>query len=199
MENIFPVNPLSGVVAEEETEDYHRRIITGILESYNSNYDVLAETIQNAVDAVEDAHFLDLAAPFEIHVHINLADNWVGVLDTGVGLSQSQVAKAFAPNVSFKTDARIISARGTKYPYRGYKGVGLTFLSYGTNDFVIHSKEQNGELVKGRMRYARAWVMRGRDDYPEIVPDETQSPLEMLSRGTYVRVQLTSPKISEYG
>ena len=66
MENIFPVNPLSGVVAEEETEDYHRRIITGILESYNSNYDVLAETIQNAVDAVEDAHFLDLAAPFEI-------------------------------------------------------------------------------------------------------------------------------------
>jgi hypothetical protein len=41
--------------------------------------------------------------------------------------------------------------------YRGYKGVGLTFLAYGTDDIVIHSK-QDGVLTKARMKYGRVWA-----------------------------------------
>ena len=35
--------------------EYRQNLISGILESYNSNYDVFAEVIQNAIDAIEDA------------------------------------------------------------------------------------------------------------------------------------------------
>ena len=45
----LPANPLEKIVMEDED---HRRRITGILESYNSSYDILAESVQNALDAV---------------------------------------------------------------------------------------------------------------------------------------------------
>jgi hypothetical protein len=51
----FPVDPLSYIGNKDETE-YRRRTIRGVLESYHGNYDVLAESVQNAVDAVEDAY-----------------------------------------------------------------------------------------------------------------------------------------------
>ena len=61
----LPADPLATIVA---APDYHRLRITGILESYNSNYDVLTELVQNAVDAVEDAFFSDLDLPYHIPI-----------------------------------------------------------------------------------------------------------------------------------
>jgi len=125
----FPVNPLERVFSRQEIQ---RRTVAGILESYNGNYDVLTELIQNAVDAIEDAFLSELPEPFVVKVHINLQDNWLSVLDTGTGMNQVQAVEAFAPNASFKNNSLIIQKRG-KNSYRGYKGVGLTFLAYGTD------------------------------------------------------------------
>src|SRR5229473_2943174 len=97
----FPVDPLQRVSGGMDVE-YRRRTVEGILESYHSNYDVLAEAVQNAVDAVEDAKLGELKAPYLIEVTVNLADNWIGILDTGVGMSPEEVTSAFAPHVSFK-------------------------------------------------------------------------------------------------
>jgi len=76
----FPFDPLDAVTT---TAEDRRRVISGILESYNSNYDVLAEAVQNAVDAVEDAALLKLKGPFLIEVTVNLTENSIEVLDTG--------------------------------------------------------------------------------------------------------------------
>jgi hypothetical protein len=186
----FPVDPLRLVSGGMDVE-YRRRTVEGILESYHSNYDVLAEAVQNAVDAVEDAKLGELKPPFLIEVTVNLADNWVGILDTGVGMSLEEVTSAFAPHVSFKQGSQAKSKRDKKNLYRGYKGVGLTFLAYGTDDIVIHSK-QNDLLTKARMKYGRVWAMGERSDPALMIEEAGTSPLDSYTRGTYIQVQFSA-------
>ncbi|MCC6861722.1 MAG: ATP-binding protein [Bryobacterales bacterium] len=190
----WPVDPLDRVTGTSDAE-FRRRTIEGILQSYHSNYDVPAEALQNAVDAVEDAKLTGLPAPYSIEVTVNMTDNWLGVLDTGIGMSFDEVTSAFAPNVSFKSAGK--SKRERKNMYRGYKGVGLTFLAYGTDDITIHSKQSHGELVKARMRYGRSWAEGNRSQSAVMVEDTDPSPLDGRGRGTYIKVQFspsTRPK-----
>jgi hypothetical protein len=186
----FPVDPLENVTRMVDLE-YRRRTVEGILESYHSNYDVFSEAVQNAVDAVEDAKLSALAAPYVIAVTVNLAENWIGILDTGVGMTPEQVTSAFAPHVSFKEQSPAKTKRDRKSMYRGYKGVGLTFLAYSTDDIFIHSKRQGGVLTKARMQYGRAWAKAERSEPALMVEDTGSSPLESYKRGTYVRVQFS--------
>ncbi len=190
----FPIDPLDQLASRTE---YRQSLIAGILESYNSNYDVFAEVIQNAIDALEDARLSNLHPPYALEVTIHLGENWLGVLDTGIGMDQEQVSLAFAPSVSFKNAKELIQKRGSKNAYRGYKGVGLTFLAYGTDNVLIHSRQENGPLTKGRMQYGRAWVHGERDVPSQIVEDDGPSPLEQYSHGTYIQVHFsphTRPK-----
>jgi hypothetical protein len=137
-----------------------------------------------------------LPAPYSVDVAINLTENWISILDSGVGMSLEQVASACAPNVSFKNEAAS-GKRGKKHMYRGYKGVGLTFLAYGTDEIVIHSKNVSGEFTKARMEHGRLWAEGSRLEPALIVEDAGASPLEKSERGTYVKVQFspnTRPK-----
>lgn len=183
----FPLDPLI-IVSGGMDSEYRRRTVEGILESYHSNYDVLAESIQNAVDAVEDAKLAGMKAPYLIEVTVNLSENWIGVLDTGIGMSPVEVTSAFAPHISFKQKSEVNAKRDKKSPYRGYKGVGLTFLAYGTDEIVIHSK-QNDVITKARMKYGRAWATGERPEPALMVAELGSSPLDSHSRGTYVQVQ----------
>jgi len=98
----FPVDPLERGSGGNDIE-YRRRTVEGILESYHSNYDVLAEAVQNAVDAVEDAKLEELKAPYLIEVTVNLDGNWIGVLDTGIGMSGAQGVMADIEQVGLST------------------------------------------------------------------------------------------------
>ena len=191
----FPIDPLEqGTGLDME---YRRRTVEGILESYHTNFDVFSEGIQNAVDAVEDTKLAELDAPYLIEITVDLAKNWIGILDTGIGMTPEEVTSAFAPHVSFKQQSAVKKKRDKKSMYRGYKGVGLTFLAYGTDDILIHSKQQNGSLTKARMQYGRAWA-KGELDKPALmVEDSGPSPLDPYPRGTYVQIQFsqkTRPK-----
>jgi len=152
--------------------------------------------VQNAVDALEDAPLLEMAPPYLLEIVINLAENWLSVLDTGVGLASEDIVKAFRPHVSLKLDQSLRQRRGTVNSYRGYKGVGLTFLAYGTDDVRFHSK-RDGNLVKARMQYGQAWARGSREEPANIEADDDESPLDSHTRGTYVRIQFsptTRPK-----
>ena len=185
----YPLDPLEPVV---QNADYRRSVVSGVLESYNSNYDFLAEAVQNAVDAIEDAKLLKYSGPFRINVTINLSENYVSVLDTGVGMTETDLARAVAPHVTMKTNSEVLGRRGDKHSYRGYKGVGLTLLAYGTDDLRLHSKVEGSELVALRMRYGNAWARGARPDSAMVDKDEEDSPLKRLKRGTYLRMQFSS-------
>ena len=190
----YPHDPLATVI---QTGDYKRRLVSGVLESYNSNYDFLAESVQNAVDAIEDAKLRGYRGPFRLDVTVNLQENSVSVLDTGVGMTEHELSRAVTPHVSLKVDNKIIMRRGEKHSYRGYKGVGLTLLAYGTDDLTLHSKAESRELVALRMRYGNAWARGERQDSAMVDKDDDQSPLRRLKRGTFVRLQFspsTRPK-----
>src|SRR5262245_60138884 len=185
----FPADPLDEVKSEAA---YKRRMVLGVLESYNGNYDVLAEMIQNAVDAVEDAILSDLPRPYEIPVHVDMQANRLSVRDSGVGMSREQAIRAFAPSVSFKDTEILLKKRGTKRPYRGYKGVGLTFLAYGTDAIRLHSKHNDtGDFTTAKMQYGRSWAMGERSESAFVVEDTEASPLENCERGTFISVQLS--------
>lgn len=187
MPSPFPVDPLAEF---DPTEEYRRSVVNGILESYNSNYDFLVEAIQNAVDAIEDAALAKLPGPYLLEVTVNLKDNWLGVLDTGIGLGAEEIVKAFKPYVSLKQTDEMRTLRGVQNPYRGYKGVGLTFLAYETDDVRFHSKRDE-TLIKARMQYGHAWATGERDDIAHVDADDEASPLEDMPRGTYIRVQFS--------
>jgi hypothetical protein len=185
----FPVNPLDRMTFYSD-ESFKRRHIEGILESYNSNYDVLSELLQNSVDAVEDASLLGLGAPFAIEVTLNLKDNYVSVLDTGIGMSAAEIVHVCVPHASLKPHPGLTEKRGKRAPYRGYKGVGLTFLAYGTDDIEIHAK-RDGKTTKTRMQYGRAWAEGRRAEGAVLIETTAVSPLEKYDRGTFVRVQFS--------
>ncbi len=132
-----------------------------------------------------------------IHVVVDLDDNWISFLDSGVGMDSDQVACAFAPHVSFKT-ASTVGGKPVKrqHLHRGYKGIGMTFLAYSTDDIRLHSKK-GGIVTKARMRYGNSWAIGNRNEPALLVEDSDSSPLDSLSQGTYVRVQFsqrTRPK-----
>ena len=74
--------------------------------------------------------------------------------------------------------------------HRGFKGIGMTFLAYGTDDITIHSK-RDGNLTKARMQYGRAWATGDRADAALLTADPSDSPLDKHSRGTRLRVQFS--------
>ena len=188
-EIVFPLDPLTdGAAFDEESR---RRAVAGVLDSYHSNYDVPAEALQNAVDAVEDAKLLALDGPYLIEVVVNLNENWMSFLDTGIGMSVEEVARAFAPHISFKAQSETRSKRNQRHPYRGFKGIGLTFLAYGTDDITIHSKK-DGVLTKARMQYGRAWTTGKRPQAALLTKDKETSSLERHPRGTYIKVHFSS-------
>jgi len=89
-----------------------------------------------------------------------------------------------------------VKRRDKRSAYRGYKGVGLTFLAYGTDDIVIHSRNASG-LTKARMQYGRAWAESRRSGTPFLVEDPRPSTLDRHARGTFVQFQFsqyTRPK-----
>lgn len=191
---IFPLDPLK--TGPEFDVESRRRAVAGVLDSYHSNYDVPSEAIQNSVDAVEDAKVLGLAGPYLIEVTINLGENWASFLDTGVGMSVNEVARAFAPHISFKSKSEARKKRNHRHSYRGFKGIGLTFLAYGTDDITIHSKK-DGALTKARMQYGRAWATEERAEAALLTEEKGESPLDRYPRGTHIRVQFsqnTRPK-----
>ena len=50
--------------------------------------------------------YLGLAGPYLIEVVVNLGENWMSFLDTGVGMGVEQIARACAPHVSFKENRK---------------------------------------------------------------------------------------------
>jgi len=165
-----------------------RREIRNILKSYTGYYDMFAELIQNALDAVENRFGEgDLNYRPGIWLRINIIEGEVSVTDNGCGMDEHQFRQFLRPNYSFKYGS----------VNRGSKGVGATYLAYGFNHLEVATKH-GGKVRSGIIKRGREWV---EDRIESIqrpkVESTTASHLifREIDRGTSMVVRLSGQSI----
>jgi nitrogen fixation/metabolism regulation signal transduction histidine kinase len=143
-ENAIPI-PLDAWDPLVQTDDpgvlvaAQKREITNILKSYTGYYDLFAELLQNALDAVERrTHDEGTGYAPRIWITIDLKNDLVSVTDNGCGTNLAQFKQFLKPNLSFKAGIT-----------RGSKGVGATYLGYGFNHLEIATRQSGTRCTAG--------------------------------------------------
>jgi len=157
--------------------------VKNIIRSYRSAADVLAEPIQNAMDELERAQNEGVDDADRIKVRINVQKNEIEVVDTGRGMASGNLQEWIAPDF---TDKRSLFREGR---VRGHKGVGMTFLAYGFNNFVVESKTDS-EHYRLRLEDGRSWVEDPDDTAPAPEAEIERGITGGLdTHGTLVRIR----------
>ena len=164
MNNFSAFDPLEAkqIANTDVAANAVKREIENILSSYVGWYDPFCELVQNGLDSLEERSLAnaDGYEP-EISIVVDLQQNTLTVSENGTGLDKKKFQQFLAPSFSFKSGRT-----------RGHKGVGATYLAYGFNDIVIHTKTESFQ-ASGRMEGARRWLSDPTPaGNPEMVPFE---------------------------
>jgi hypothetical protein len=109
----------------------HKLIIRDIFAMYHHRWDIIGESVQNAVDSV-----LKMAEEFSkdyvpsIHITYNARIREIVIEDNGIGIPANEARKIVSPHVSLKNPQEA---------NRGEFGVGLTLVAFSSNDFRLES------------------------------------------------------------
>ena len=99
-----------------------RKSIRGIDDSYNNFWDILAELIQNSVDAINKKEIPD----GNIKIVIDSVNKTIRVIDDGIGIEHGDIPILLSPfSTNKENDSSSI----------GEKGVGLKFVIFQSNEF----------------------------------------------------------------
>ena len=135
--------------------------IRNICDSYSHPWDILAELVQNSVDAIKKWNNINkkLERKHFINIEIDQKNKTIVIEDSGCGIDPKDMPDLLAPNETDKmNDTETI----------GEKGVGLKFAIFSSNIFEIITKSKNGSY-KGKLIGARKW--KDSDEYEnENVP-----------------------------
>ena len=121
-----------------------RQSIRGIDDSYNNFWDILAEFVQNSVDAIGRAENFSNG---EIYLCIDCQRHDISIRDNGCGISPDKLVGLLRP---FSTDKLNDSDQ------IGEKGVGLKFAYFQSSYFSIHTGNASGS-AEATIRDARLW------------------------------------------
>ncbi|CAM3557002.1 ATP-binding protein [Paenibacillus lupini] len=165
MNKFEPFDPLEAkhIVSSDVATRSVKREILNILASYVGWFDPFAETIQNALDSIEErAESEDSSYIPSIFITIDIQNQMLFVTDNGVGLDEQKYKSFLAPDFSFKSGKT-----------RGHKGVGATYLAYGFNFMQVCTKTPDFSAV-GKLVDARKWILdESPSGNPEVRYDET--------------------------
>lgn len=154
-----------------------QREARNILDSYSHTWDILAEALQNSVDAIEQAAKSNTEAVKQIQIAFNAHLRSIEISDTGIGMSADQVMSVLAPHQGFKRGMGL----------RGEKGVGLSFIMFMSNRFRIETCDGN-QTVGLEVHRANDWA-NGTDDNPlKFSNVKITGPQEFLGSATYTRI-----------
>jgi len=121
-----------------------RHQITGILDSYTHDWDLLAEISQNAVDSISRA------APVRGHIKIRIdaTTRTVEISDNGTGIDPADLPRLLRPFGTNKVDD----------PTQiGQKGVGLTFVVFSSSGLELETHHANGSAI-AKISGAAGWL-----------------------------------------
>lgn len=121
-----------------------RKSIRGIDDSYNNYWDILAELLQNSVDAIKRGN------PEEgglINIRINCQTKEIDISDNGCGIDKDKLSGLLKPFATDKAeDEELI----------GEKGVGLKFAYFQSTFFKLKTGNNSGTSV-ATINDARLW------------------------------------------
>lgn len=143
----------------EATVETVRQLIEAenVLASYSHAIDLLAEAIQNALDAIDARSEIEPEAPRKLTIDFDVKNRRFAVVDSGVGLSRDDLDIVLTPNVTLKQGGL---ARPREGRSRGEKGVGLSFLVLASDSFTLRTcnGDERWEL---QVEDAGRWVRTG--------------------------------------
>lgn len=172
----------NGLESEELINQRKRGSVRNILDSYTGWFDVFSESIQNALDALQQKEKESEDGDYTPHLHlsIDIPDRQITVVDNGVGMDTRQFKLCFTPHTTFKRGERL----------RGKKGVGATFLAYGFSFIELQSKKddvQNAAILEG----GRQWVEEEFHSRPKLQAKSFDvDKLTNDTSGTYLRIKV---------
>ena len=140
-----------------------RQSIIDIDDSYNNDWDVLAELCQNAVDSIRKSD----RAEGLIKIKINCSEKTIKIFDNGVGINPDKLPYLLKP---FSTNKR------QDHDLIGEKGVGLTFVMFSSNYFEIKSGNEEGAAI-GVLNNAYDWKNSEDDEYIDLKVDKIDEEL----------------------
>jgi Histidine kinase-, DNA gyrase B-, and HSP90-like ATPase len=107
-----------------------RQSIQDIDDSYNNEWDILAELIQNSVDAIRESK----KTKGKINLKVDCQNKVIAIEDDGIGIDKDAVLELLA---LFGTNKK------NKEDSIGEKGVGLKFAIFSCNDFSLKTSNGN--------------------------------------------------------
>jgi hypothetical protein len=157
-----------------------------VLASYSHAIDLLAEAVQNALDALDARSEAEPDAPRKLAVHFDAKDRRFVVVDSGVGMSREELGMVLTPNVTLKQGGLARPRRGRS---RGEKGVGLSFLVLASDVFKLRTcngRERWDLSVKDAARWVRT---EGSLPRPLAYPKRS-TPDSMIGSDRYTAVSV---------
>ena len=128
-----------------------RHSIKGIDDSYNNDWDIYAELIQNAVDAIRQSDI----GNGHIELEVDCPNRAIKIMDSGIGINPDELPDLLKPFGTNKYGDNVAI---------GEKGVGLKFVIFSSNFFRIKSGNTTGSAV-AEIQNANSWK-KSRDDKP---------------------------------
>lgn len=129
-----------------------RRSIYGIDDSYNNYWDILAELVQNSVDAIRAAN----REKGKITIDINQLEKTIKVADNGIGIKSDEISILLNPFSTNKTE---------DHDTIGEKGVGLKFVIFQGNKFELITRHESEEgATRAVINGAKNWLKSDTED-----------------------------------
>lgn len=155
-----------------------RHQIRNIIDSYNHDWDLIAELSQNSVDAIE----LENPVKGHMSLEIDAQNKKIIFKDNGCGISPDSLPELLAPFSSDKFgESNLI----------GHKGVGISFVIFSSSNFEIESHHDDGSS-RATINGAWAWIDAQTEKLPKLNVEEIEP---RPKRGT--RISITLPSESE--
>jgi len=172
-----------------------KKEIRGICESYSHPWDIVAELLQNSVDAIkkwnkENAsrqtrrHFID--------IKIDKQAKGIKITDSGIGIDLNHLPKLLAPNVTDKENDKDLV---------GEKGVGLKFAIFSSNKFTLKTTSKIGSYAC-EVNNARDWLNNTSEDLIDV-ENEAPEKKDYKPLETYTEIEVnglgdTAEQIFQY-
>ena len=164
----------------QSTEERLRHEAINILDSYAHPWDILAESLQNAVDAIDERAKQDSASPNIIRIEFDVKRRGISVTDSGTGMQPKIVEQVLTPHISNKRSSRS----------RGEKGIGLTFLVLSSNRFELETFDGKSTTAL-YVENAYDWLRGASESRPlaKPLPKSKERPLGKGQSYTRILIQ----------